>query len=124
MLTAGRPTAWTGRRGTVFLLQAHRASGPAAHFVGCAVDVDARLTQLRAGAARLAAVAASGDLELACTWSGGRGNAGDARQSHRELPGLPDLPGRHAAGGTVPATSAAVSSVLSMPVSAVVDAHR
>jgi hypothetical protein len=75
MLTAGRPTARTGRRGTVFLLHAHQASGPAAHFVGCAVDVDAHLTQLRAGGVRLAAVAAGVDLELACTWSGGRGNA-------------------------------------------------
>ncbi len=87
MLTAGRPTprTRTGRRRTVFLLHAHRTSGPAAHFVGCAVDVDARLTQLRAGDGPpliRAAVAGGADLKLACTLSGGCGNSEPLADAH------------------------------------------
>ena len=45
------------------------------HFVGCAVDVDAHLTQLRAGGGPpliRGAVAPVVDLELACTWPASR----------------------------------------------------
>ncbi len=75
MLAATTPTALPRGRGTVFLLHVHQASGQVGHFVGCAVDVQAHLERLRAGGGPpliRAAVAAGVDLELVCTWSGGR----------------------------------------------------